>query len=66
MDGYRYLQPDNAVRSGRHCNGIMQHDALGQVMPDSREPVTTSSGFAIIPTWYAQQRSSDKSRRMRP
>ena len=29
MDGYRYLQPDNAAGSGRHCHGIMSHDALG-------------------------------------
>ena len=34
MDGYRYLQPDNAARSGRHCHRIMSHDALG----DAREP----------------------------
>ena len=46
MDGYRHLQPDNAARRGRHCHGIMSHDALG-VMPDRREPVPTSSGFAI-------------------
>ena len=34
MDGYRYLQPDNAARRGRHCHGIMSHDALG----DARQP----------------------------
>ena len=34
MDGYRYLQPDNATRGGRHCHGIMSYDALG----DARQP----------------------------
>ena len=34
MDGYRYLQPDNAAGRGRHCHGIMSHDALG----DARQP----------------------------
>ena len=34
MDGYRYLQPDNAARRGRHCHEIMSHDALG----DARQP----------------------------
>ena len=34
MDGYRYLQPDNATRSGLHCHGIMSYDALG----DDRQP----------------------------
>ena len=35
MDGYRYLQPDNATRSGRRCNGIVSYDTLG----DTRQPV---------------------------
>ena len=49
MDGYRYLQPDNATRSGRRCSGIVSYDTymIPSVMPDSREPVPTSSGFAI-------------------
>ena len=34
MDGYRYLQPDNATRSGRRCNGIVSYDTLG----DARQP----------------------------
>ena len=34
MDGYRYLQPDNAARSGRHCHMIVSHDAPG----DARQP----------------------------
>ena len=34
MDDYRYLQHDNAARSGRHCHGIMSYDALG----DARQP----------------------------
>ena len=34
MDGYRYLQPDNATRSGRRCNGIVSYDTLG----DDRQP----------------------------
>ena len=34
MGGYRYLQPNNADRSGRHCHGIMSRDALG----DARQP----------------------------
>ena len=29
MDGHRYLQPDNAARSGRYCHRIMSHKALG-------------------------------------
>ena len=34
MDGYRYLQPDNATRSGRRCNWIVSYDTLG----DARQP----------------------------
>ena len=34
MDGYRYLQPDNATRSGRRCNVIVSYDILG----DARQP----------------------------
>ena len=45
MDGYRYLQPDNATLRAHHCHGIMSHGSLGDA--DGREPVTTSSGFAI-------------------
>ena len=38
MDGYRYLQPDNATLSGRHCHWMMYHDALGdERQPGSRE-----------------------------
>ena len=34
MDGYRYLQPDNATRSGRRRNGIVSYDTIG----DDRQP----------------------------
>ena len=61
MDGYRYLQPDNATRSGRRCNGIVSYDTLG----DTRQPGARADLLRLryYPPRRSPQRSSDKSSR---
>ena len=61
MDGYRYLQPDNATRSGRRCNGIVSYDTLG----DARQPGARADLLRLryYPPRRSPQRSSDKSSR---
>ena len=61
MDGYRYLQPDNADRSGRHCRGIISHDALGDV----RRPGARADHLRLryYPPRSLRRRSSDRSTR---
>ena len=58
MDGYRYLQPDNATRSGRRCNGIVSYDTLG----DTRQPGARADLLRLryYPPRRSPQRSSEQ------
>ena len=58
MDGYRYLQPDNATRSGGRCNGIVSYDTLG----DTRQPGARADLLRLryYPPRRSPQRSSDR------